>query len=117
MFTASFKGCLHCGMEGHGTRECTVEPCTYCGLRFCFGIRKRGNKRECLVKKVVEGGAVTNADVGYNGRPLPPVLIDQINDKASKLKGAKKKEANAVEVQTEPNVTSYDIEVCEGESD
>ena len=114
LFTVNFRGCLHCGLDGHSTRECIVEPCGYCGLRFCFGIRKRGNKRDCLTKKVVNGGKVTNADVGFNGRPLPPALIDQINDKAGKLKAAgAAKETNAAEAQTEPNVSYLDEEeVC-----
>ena len=94
-----------------------MPPCGFCGFRFCFGIRKKGaaSARECLVKKVVNGGKITDEDVGYNGRPLPTALVDQLNDKATKLKAAK--ESNTTEVQTEPNVTAYDDEVCEGESD
>ena len=115
LFTPDFKGCLHCGFDGHSTRECKVPPCGYCGFRFCFGIRKKGNARECLVKKVVSGGEINDKDVGFNGRPLPPALVEQLNDKAQKMKAAK--ETNSAEAQTEPNVTYPDDEVCEGESD
>ena len=116
LFTTDFGGCLHCGFDGHKARECTVPPCGYCGFRFCFGIRKKGSARDCLVKKVVDGGKITDKDIGFNGRPLPPALVDQLNDKAGKLKAAK--ETNAAEVQTEPAVTPYlDEEVCEGDSD
>ena len=115
LFTADFRGCLHCGLDGHTARECTVPPCNFCGFRFCFGVRKKGNERGCLVKKVVDGGKITDKDVGYNGRPLPAALIDQLNDKASKLKATK--ETHTAEAQTEANVVSYDDEVCGGESD
>ena len=116
LFTSGFKGCLHCGFTNHATRECTVPPCGYCGLRFCFANRKKGPPaaRECLVKKVVNGGEVTDSDVGLNGRPLPPPLVKQINEKAQKLK-AKANESNTTETQTEKNV--IDSDDCVGESD
>ena len=62
LFTSSFRGCLHCGLDGHGTRECTEPPCRYCGLRFCWGARKKGSAaaRSCLVKRIVEGGSITD---------------------------------------------------------
>ena len=104
LFTAAFKGCLCCGLDNHLANECTAPPCGFCGLRFCFGARKKGTARECLVKKIVGGGKVTDTDIGFNGRPLPAVLLDRINKKATEMKP---KEANAVEVQTEPNVTPY----------
>ena len=114
LFTQDFRGCLHCGLEGHTARECTVPPCTYCNFRFCFGVRRKGGPRDCLVKKVVNGGKITDKDVGYNGRPLPTALIEQLNDKASKIKG--EKETNTAEAQTEPNVSQYlDDEVCESD--
>ena len=43
--TPEFKGCLNCGFDNHTARKCTAPPCTYCGLRFCFGARKRGAVR------------------------------------------------------------------------
>ena len=118
LFTMKFNGCLHCGIEGHTTRECAEPPCEYCGFRFCFGVRKKGPAavRSCLVKKIVQGGKITDADVGYNGRPMPARLIEQMNDKAAKLK-ADKGETNTTEVQTEPNVTPWVDEYAEGDSD
>ena len=97
--------------------ECTAPVCEYCGLRFCFGVRKKGTgkARECLVKKVVGGGKVTDDDVGFNGRPLPQKLVDQINDKAGKL--TKAKEANSIEVQTDKNIIDDFDEVAGGDSD
>ena len=117
LFTNKFRGCLHCGLDNHETRECHVPPCSYCGLRHCFGLRKRGPpaSRECLVKKVVGGGKVTDSDVGYNGRPLPAVLIAQINDKAAKLKQS---ETNATETQTDLTKDGMDPDdMYAGESD
>ena len=117
LFTAGFKGCLHCGFDNHATRECTVPPCGFCGFRFCFGVRKKGGARGCLVKKVVGGGKITDSDVGFNGRPLPPALIDQMNDKAAKLKAAGG-EANSTETQTEPEKNVIDPDdLYAGESD
>ena len=103
-------------MANHETRACTLPPCGYCGLRFCFASRKKGPPaaRECLVKKVVNGGAVADTDVGFNGRPLPAMLVTQINDKAKKLK-AKANETHATETQTEKNIIDDDEYV--GESD
>ena len=119
LFTTKFKGCLHCGLDGHGTRECTEPPCGYCGLRFCFGVRKKGAARSCLVKRLVGGGKINDSDVGFNGRPLPPQLIEQMQDKAAKLKkAAAGSESNTTEVQTEPNVLGdYDEELLEAEGD
>ena len=116
LFTSSFPGCLHCGYDNHKTFDCTAALCDYCGLKFCFGSRKRGSgkARDCLVKKVVGGGKVTDADVGFNGRPLPQKLIDQINDRATKMKA---KETNTTEVQTEKNVIGDYDDVAEGDSD
>ena len=98
--TVDFKGCLNCGFDNHPTRKCTAPPCTYCGLRFCFGARKRGNVRSCLVKKIVEGGKVEDTDLGLNGQPLPPTVIAKLNEKATALK-AKSAEVNATGVQTD----------------
>ena len=114
LFTASFKGCLHCGFDNHSTYDCTAPLCDYCGLQFCFGARKKGKARECLVKKLVGGGKITDSDVGFNGRPLPQKLIDQLNDKATKMKA---KETNTTEVQTEKNVIGDYDDVAEGDSD
>ena len=99
--TPEFKGCLNCGFDNHTTRKCTAPPCGYCGLRFCFGARKRGTVRGCLVKRVVEGGKIGDADLGLNGRPLPASVIEKLNEKAAALK-AKSAEVNAAGVQTDP---------------
>ena len=118
LFTMKFNGCLHCGLDGHYTRECAEPPCEYCGFRFCFGVRKKGPMaaRSCLVKRVVQGGKITDADVGYNGKPLPARLVEQLNDKAAKLKTGGG-ETNTTEVQTERNVLDDYDEVAGGESD
>ena len=126
LFTTKFRGCLHCGLDGHGTRECTEPPCKYCGLRFCWGARKKGSAaaRSCLVKRIVEGGSITDSDLGYNGRPMPSQLIEQMKDKAAKMRAARGGgggEANSAETQTEKNVVAYDLdeelEVASGDSD
>ena len=126
LFTTKFRGCLHCGLEGHGTRECTEPPCGYCGLRFCWGARKKGGAeaRKCLVKRLVEGGSIGDSDLGYNGRPMPSQLVEQMKDKAKKMRAARgggDGEVNNAESQTEKNVTAYDLddelEVASGDSD
>ena len=99
--TIDFKGCLNCGFDNHSSRKCTAPPCTYCGLRYCFGARKRGTVRSCLVKKIVEGGKVEDTDVGLNGQPLPATVVAKLNEKAAALK-AKSAEVNAAGVQTDP---------------
>ena len=98
--TVEFKGCLNCGFDNHSTRKCTAPPCAYCGLRYCFGARKRGNVRSCLVKKIVEGGKIEDTDIGLNGQPLPATVITKLNEKAAALK-AKSAEVNAAGVQTD----------------
>ena len=121
LFTAAFKGCLHCGLDNHETRDCKVQPCGFCNLRFCFGIRKKGKARSCLVKRLIEGGKITDADIGFNGKPLPPHLIEQINERVVKIK-AKTNETNTAGVQTEKNAQddddddddgAYESELCE----
>ena len=82
-------------------------------MRFCYGIRQKGRKY-CLVKKILDGGAIDDSDVGLNGRPLAGHLQAQIKERAEKLK-AEKQEANSTETQTEKNVIDDD-ESC-GESD
>ena len=119
--TASFEGCLSCGLDGHPARRCRATPCEYCGLRFCFGIRKRGPKKGCLVKKLVEGGAIGPSDTGLNGRPITesPSLVARLKEKAEELKAVKPNESNTASVQTEKNVYTPedDDDVCGGESD
>ena len=106
--TAAFKGCLNCGLDNHTTWKCSARECDYCGLRFCFGVRKRGPRPGCLVKKIVTGGSISDADiVGLDGKPLKESLVARIKEKAADMLKAKSSEVNAAGVQTEPNVTPY----------
>ena len=117
--TFAFKGCLNCGLDNHHSRKCTTTPCAYCGLRFCFGARKRGPKPGCLVKKLIEGGSVGKSDVGLNNRPLGSHLIAQLKEKAEALKA--EKETNTAGVQTvatpddddDDDDGAYESELCE----
>ena len=86
-------------------------PCTYCGLKYCFGIRKRGPKG-CMVKKIVDGGVIETTDLGLNGKPLTDPLIARIKERAEELKAAKTKEANTA-TQTTPDDDLY----ADGDSD
>ena len=113
--TPSFGGCLNCGLDGHVARKCNSTPCPYCGLRFCFGARKRGPLLGCLVKKIVGGGCIEPSDVGLNGKPIADSLATKIKEKAAELAAAKAKEANTAS-QTEANVIDDDL-IAGGESD
>ena len=115
--TVDFTGCLNCGLTNHTTKKCTTAPCTYCGLRFCYGIRHQG-KKYCLVKKIVDGGAIEDSDVGLNGRPLAGHLQGWIKERAEKIKKEKSaKEANSTETQTVTIKGGIDDESSCGESD
>ena len=81
-------------MDNHQARFCKSTPCSYCGLRVCFGARKRGPQVGCLVKKIVEGGAVGPKDVGLNGKPLNEALVARVKERAAEIKDKKTNEAN-----------------------
>ena len=100
-------------MDNHQARYCKSPPCDYCGLRYCFGARKHGPQPGCLVKKVVEGGAIGPTDLGLNGRPLTEQLIARLKERATELKAGKAQEANAAS-QTTPVDESL---IAEGDSD
>ena len=110
--TTRFRGCLNCGLDSHQARQCETPPCSICGLRFCFGIRKRGPKKGCLVKKILEGGKIEATDLGLNGHPLTESLIARINARAAELKADKTGEAN-----TATQTTLDDDLYADGDSD
>ena len=121
--TMGFTGCLSCGLENHMSKKCHSPPCDYCGMRICFGARKRGPVVGCLVKKIVGGGQVGKNDVGLNGKPLFGHLLDKIKERAEEMK-AKKGEKGETEVnaasQTDKTVDdddaddgAYESEMCE----
>ena len=99
-------------MDNHQARFCKSPPCGYCGLRYCFGARKHGPQPGCLVKKIVEGGAIGSADLGLNAKPLTEQLIAKLKERAAELKANKAKEVNAA------SQTALDEELyAEGDSD
>ena len=86
-------------------------------MRYCYGVRKRGPKLGCLVKKLVGGGSIEATDIGLNGRPLNEYLVGHIKEKAEEMK--KKAAANEVNaaVQTEKQPLKNVIDSDECESD
>ena len=116
--TAEFEGCLNCGMTNHTTKRCMTQPCGFCGMRFCFGIRKRGPTPGCLVKKIIDGGELKDSDIiGLNGKPLNTYLVGQIKEKADALKSKRKgNETHTASVQTPPP-QDLDEDDYVGESD
>ena len=119
--SSSFAGCLSCGLDGHISKKCNSPPCSYCGMRICFGARKRGPMVGCLVKKLVDGGKLDKSDVGLNGKPLFGHLLDKVKEKAEEMKAAKKGDAevNAAS-QTDKTIDddddddgAYESELCE----
>ena len=115
--TLGFTGCLSCGLDNHISKKCIAPPCTYCGMRICFGARKRGPMPGCLVKKLVGGGKIDKNDIGLNGKPLFGHLLDKIKERAEEIKAKKgDAEANAAS-QTEKidddDEGAYESELCE----
>ena len=104
--TSDFKGCFNCGGDNHQARYCKAQPCAYCGLRYCFGARKRGPQPGCLVKKLVDGGEIGPSDLGLNAKPITESMIARLKERAEELK-AKANETNTA-TQTAPDDELYE---------
>ena len=109
--TLEFKGCFNCGLDNHQARFCKSPPCTYCGLRYCFGARKRGPQQGCLVKKLVEGGEIGPTDLGLNAKPISEQMSVRIKERAEELK------AKANETNTATQTVPHDDLYADGDSD
>ena len=96
------------------TRRASVSRhrvCTYCGLRYCFGARKRGPQQGCLVKKLVEGGEIGPTDLGLNAKPISEQMSVRIKERAEELK------AKANETNTATQTVPHDDLYADGDSD